>query len=372
MEQIDIYTVIMRGGTSKALFLKNEDLPADQDERNRVILRMYGSPDSRQIDGLGGAEPLTSKLAIIGPSTKKDADIDYTFGQVSIDQPFVDYSGNCGNISSAVGPYAIDEGYVDAVEPITTVRIHNTNTGKVLVAEVPVKDGKAAVKGDYVIDGVPGTGAKITLDFSDTAGSRTGSLLPTGREVDFINTREFGKLEVSMVDAANPMVFVRASDLGLTGRERPEEVNDNEKIQQTLEEIRGKAAEVMGMVNSWKDARKDNPAFPMIAFIASAGKDEEVDFHSRLMFMQVMHKTYAGTGTICTGAAARIRGSLVNQALLEGVNGESGLLKIGHPLGYIDIEVSATYENDKPVLQKAAIYRTARRLMEGKSFIPSY
>jgi 2-methylaconitate cis-trans-isomerase PrpF len=176
----------MRGGTSKAVFLRGELLPQGRSERNAVILSLFGSPDPRQIDGLGGADLLTSKLAILDPPSRADADLDYTFAQVSITEPVVDYDINCGNISASVGAYAVDEGLVEVVEPATRVRIHNTNTGRILVAEVPIVNGAAAVEGAYVVQGVPGSGAPIALDFSQTAGGVTGSLLPTGRELDVL------------------------------------------------------------------------------------------------------------------------------------------------------------------------------------------
>jgi 2-methylaconitate cis-trans-isomerase PrpF len=181
---------IVRGGTSKGVFIMMNEYPEDPAKRDAVILAVYGSPDVRQIDGLGGADPLTSKHAIISPSTRPDADVDYTFAQVSIDKAFVDYRGNCGNISSAVGPFAIDEGMVAAVEPITTVRIRMTNCDRILLAQVPVKDGKAMVDGDYAIDGVPGTGAKIAMDWSAAVGAITGKLLPTGNAKDTIEVDE--------------------------------------------------------------------------------------------------------------------------------------------------------------------------------------
>ena len=177
---------IVRGGTSKGIFIMKNEYPEDLAKRDAVILAMYGSPDVRQIDGLGGADVLTSKLAIISPSTRPGADVDYIFGQVSFETAFVDYRGNCGNISSAVGPFAIDEGLVAPVEPITTVRIRMTNSDRILIAEVPVKDGKALIDGDYAIDGVPGTGAKIAMDWSDVVGGITGKLLPTGNARDTI------------------------------------------------------------------------------------------------------------------------------------------------------------------------------------------
>jgi len=376
MEQIKTPVVIMRAGTSKGVFIKEENLPKDQKERDELILKIFGSPDIRQIDGLGGADPLTSKLAIIGPPTREDADVDYTFGQVSYTEPLIDYSGNCGNISAGVGPFAIDEGLVKVEEPYTTVRVHNTNTGKILVERVEVVNGKAKVKGDYSIAGVPGTGSEITIDFSDTAGSATGKLLPTDNAIDKIEVTGYGEIEASLVDAANPVVFVRAKDLNLTGIETPAQINANKEMLATLEEIRGKAAVMMGLVSDWKNAVKEAPAFPMIAFISPAQdyvdftkgkeiKESDVDFVSRLMFMQVMHKTYAGTATICTGAAARIEGTIVNEAMKAKGRGENSVLRIGHPAGVITVDAAAKFEDGVWKLEKAAISRTARRIMDG-------
>ncbi|MGI6486589.1 MAG: 2-methylaconitate cis-trans isomerase PrpF family protein [Tepidanaerobacteraceae bacterium] len=381
MEQIKIRTVIMRAGTSKGIFLREEDLPKDKTERDKVILRIFGSPDVRQIDGLGGADPLTSKVAIIGSPSRPDADVDYTFGQVSYVAPTIDYSGNCGNISSGVAPFAVDEGLVKVEEPYTTVRVHNTNTNSILIQKVQVVNGKAKVLGDYKIDGVPGTGAEISIDFSQTAGSKTGKLLPTGNVKDKMQIGDIGELEVSIVDAANPMAFVKAKDLGLSGIETPEEIDSNQEMLRILEEIRAKAAEKFGMVDDWTQATKKSPAFPMIAFVSPAsdykdfttGKkisENDIDFVSRLMFMQIMHKTYAGTGTICTGAAARIEGTVVNEVMLEKERGKSSVLRIGHPAGIITIDVEADKEGGSWVLKKAAISRTARRIMDGYCYIP--
>ena len=375
-EQRRIRCAILRAGTSKGIFLMENDLSSDKQRRDQEILAIFGSPDVRQIDGLGGADPLTSKLAIIGPSTRSDADIDYTFGQVSIGTELVDFSGNCGNISSGVGPFAIDEGLVRAVEPVTEVRIHNTNTGKILIAEVPVQDGKAKVSGDYKIAGVPGTGAKIMLDFAGTAGSATNKMLPTDKVVDVLNIEGFGSLEVSIIDVANPMVFVRAKDLGLSGIETPAEINADKEILALLEKIRGKTATMIGMAKDQADALKNSPAFPMIAFVSEPQdyvdfttgnkiRADQVDFVSRLMYMQVMHKTYAGTGTTCTGAAAKIPGSIVNQV----THTKSSLVRIGHPAGVIDIEVEATEDGDGIKLERAAFGRTARRIMDGYVYI---
>ena len=368
-ESTAIPCVIMRGGTSKGIFIKSNHLPAEPAMRDRAILSIFGSPDPRQIDGLAGADPLTSKLAIIGPSSRPDADVDYTFAQVSIDHPTVDYSGNCGNISSAVGPYAIDEGLVRAVSPVTTVRIHNTNTGKILIAEVPVINGRAQVTGDCSIAGVPGTGARIMLNFAGTAGSVTGKLLPTGNVVDSIATSR-GPVEGSIVDCANPMVFVRAADVGISGTESAKEIDANKPLLEHLEEIRAKVAVMIGMASDPAEATAKNPAFPMIAMVAPpqdyfnanggrtiSGKD--VSLVSRLMFMQVLHKTYAGTGTVCTGAAAKIPGTLVNRMIPDVDTVET--IKIGHPAGIIQIEARV----EDGIVTRAAFSRTARRIMEG-------
>jgi len=372
-----IRCALMRGGTSKAVFLMENDLPRDKDVRDQMICQIFGSPDVRQIDGLGGADPLTSKLAIIGPATRDDADVDYTFGQVGISKGYIDYSGNCGNISSAVGPFAIQEGLVRAEEKLTSVRIHNTNTGKIIIADVPMADGEVAVLGDCVCDGVPGTGAKIMLDWSGTSGSATGKLLPTGNPTDVVDIPGFGPLTVSIVDAANPMVFVRAKDLKLTGTETPQQVNSNTELLKLLETIRGTACVMIGMAKDLKDALEKSPAFPMIAFVSPPAdyedfttgrpvKASDVDLVSRLMYMQVIHKTYAGTGTICTGAAARIPGTVVYEATNPAAQ---KVIRIGHPAGVIDIEVAAAVKDGKATLTRAAISRTARRLMDGYAYV---
>jgi 2-methylaconitate cis-trans-isomerase PrpF len=363
----------MRGGTSKALFLKENDLPKDKALRDKIILALFGSPDVRQIDGLAGADPLTSKRAIIGPSRRDDADVDYTCGPVSITDSVIDYSGNCGNISSAVGPFAIEESIVKAVEPVTTVRIHNTNTGKILVADVRIKNGRPAVTGSCKIDGVPGTAAPIMMNFAATAGSSTGKLLPTGNPVDKIETSR-GAIEVSMVDVSNPCIFIRAKDVNMKGTENPAEINGNKALLDYLEEIRAKCCVMMGKAKTPEDATKHSPAFPMIAFVAEAQdytdfttgktiKKSDVDFVSRMMFMQVLHKTYPGTGTACTGAAAKIPGTIVHQAIPHIDSIET--IRIGHPAGVIP--VGAEVKNGE--VKKAAIERTARRLMEGCAFV---
>lgn len=373
-DQFRIPCVIMRGGTSKGIYLKANDLPSDPVLRDKVILSIFGSPDKRQIDGLAGADPLTSKLAIIGPPSVPGADVDYTFAQVSITDSVVDFNGNCGNISSGVGPFAIDESIVRAVEPETRVAIWNTNTQKMLYAIVPVENGKAKVTGDTEIAGVPGTAAAIQMDFSGTAGAATGKVLPTGNPVDVIQTSR-GPIEVSIVDCANPVVFTRAESVGMKGTESQEEIDGNPELLAYLEEIRGIGATMIGMAKDPADATKNSPAFPMVAFITEAQdyyypagkkqiKKDEVDFVSRLMFMQVLHKTYAGTATACTGAAAKIKGTLVNQ-VIENID-QKEIIRIGHPAGVIPVAAQVDENN---TVKKAALIRTARRLMEGYALL---
>ena len=209
-ENISVPCHIIRGGTSKGIFFRENDIPEAGKERDEFILRVFGSPDARQIDGLGGANSLTSKVAVLGVSNRKDADVDYTFGQVSFAAKVIDWKGNCGNISSGAALYAVDMNLVKPVEPYTVVRIYNTNTDKLIIAKVPVKNGKTVSTGTYKIDGVPGTGAKITLDFLEPAGSVTKKLLPTGHPTDCIDLGEKGKFDVSIIDAANPVVFLKA------------------------------------------------------------------------------------------------------------------------------------------------------------------
>ena len=368
---------IVRGGTSKGIFIMKNELPADPALRDKAILAIYGSPDLRQIDGLGGADTLTSKLAIIGPATKEGADVDYTFGQVSITDPFVDYGGNCGNISSAVGPFAIDMGLVEPVEPVTTVRIHMTNTGRILTAQVPVKGGKAAVEGDFAIDGVPGTGARITLDWSDVVGGITGRLLPTGSPKDVIQAG--GKAyTVSVVDAGNVVVFIRAEELGLTGTETPAQIDGDAALMDRIEEIRGKVCQKIGLVERWEDAKQVTPYQPFFAMVSPPAAHTcfngirveagQVDVVSRLTFMLKMHKAYPVTGTVATGAVARVKGSVVWDLLSEKAR-EEEVLRIGHPSGIIPNEALADSGEEDTQIKKLGVYRTARMIMEGQVYV---
>lgn len=370
--------VIHRGGTSKGIFIKENELPKEPEARNRVIRAIFGTPDCREIDGLGGADVLTSKLAIIGPSTRPDADVDYTFAQVSFDTELVDYGGNCGNISAGVGPFAIDEGMVTVTEPITRVRIHQVNTDCILIADIPVKDGKACAMGDCRIDGVPGTGAKIMLDFNDTAGSTTGKLLPTGNPVDTVHVEGYGDFEASIVDAGNVLVFIEAASLGLKGTETCAEIEADKALTDKIEAIRATCTVKIGMAATVQEATEKSAYVPFFAIVSKPAdytvaidghqvKAEDVDIVSRLCFMLHMHKTYPGTGTVCTGAAARIPGTLVYRQLSEEAK-KRNILRIGHPGGVIEVDAIAR-DPQGLSFERLAYERTARRIMEGTCYV---
>ena len=376
-KQERIRAAIIRGGTSKGVFLHADDLPSDQATRNQVILSIFGSPDPRQINGLGGADPLTSKVAIIARSKRSYADVDYTVGYVGIDNDIVDYEGNCGNISQAVGLFAIDEGLVLPTEPVTEVRIFNTNTNKLMVAEVPVQGGNAAEEGDFAIHGVPGSGARIVVNFIDAAGSRTGHLLPTGNVVDKVRLQDGSTVAVSLVDAAAPAVFVLASDVGLSGSEMPEDCERNPRILAVMEEIRVSAAMMMRLATTPDTV---SPAVPKVAIVAPAVTYEttagetilDSDYHllARTLALGVMHKAYAVTGGICLSVAALIDGTVVNHVTTPVVGGTDEV-RIGHPSGVstyvvqIERTDSGTFE-----LKKTAVAGTARRIMDGYVYVP--
>ncbi|MDR3564094.1 MAG: PrpF domain-containing protein [Negativicutes bacterium] len=375
-EYVKIPAVIIRGGTSKGVYLMAADLPSEPELRDAVILSIFGSPDGRQINGLGGADPLTSKVAIIAPSTRENVDVDYTFGYVGIQEASVDYDGNCGNISSGVGPFAIEQGMVAASEPITTVRIYNTNTKKVIEAAVPVLGGEVVTEGDYEISGVPGSGAKIALNFINSAGSKTGKLLPTGNVVDEMTLSSGKKVRVSLVDAANPAVFVKAADIGLTGRELPTDTETSPEILRVMEDIRTTAAVMMGLAATKAEV---GPAVPKMAFVSEAVdyssitgeivKADEVDLLARTMALAVMHKAYAVTGGICLATAALIEGTVVNEVVRPDVK-KTGLVRVGHPSGVAEFVIQLKKTPTGLDLEMAGVARTARRIMEGCVYVP--
>jgi 2-methylaconitate cis-trans-isomerase PrpF len=372
----------MRGGTSKGLFFQEKDLPSDPRLRDQVILAAYGSPDPnrRQIDGVGGALSVTSKVAVISPSPSPDYDVVYYFGQVSIDRPIVDVKGNCGNMSSAVGPFAVDEGLVKAVEPVARVRIHQKNTNKLIVAEVPVKDGKFNEAGDYAIDGVPGTGSRIILRFVDPAGAVTGKLFPTGNRKDRFDIPGIGAVEVSCIDAANPFVFVRAESLGLAGTET-EELERRAEIKSMLEAVRCRAAVRLGITASEEEATQRSQAVPKVAVVAAPNaytalsgrsiESRDVDLLARMMSMGTLHRSYAVSGAVATAGAAMIPGTVVNDLLPGNARGRD-LLRIGHPGGIIDVGAVIEIHSGECIYKEAVLGRTARRLMEGNVLVPEH
>ena len=375
---------ILRGGTSKGVYLREADLPTDPKERQATILAIFGSPDKRQIDGLGGADPLTSKVCIVGPpplvGTGKYADLSYTFGQVEIDKPSVDFRSLCGNLTSGVGAFAIWDSLVRPVPPMTLVRVYNTNLDSILIVEVPVSDGRPLESGDFVIPGVPGSGAKIQVDFANTAGTSAGALLPTGNTCDRLDIPGFGKIDVSMVDIGNAHAFVRAADLGRSGTETASVIDADAELCCILEQIRAHAGVAMGMIDDPDRAAEISPATPFVAMIAPPQDYENViggnhvaaeesQFLSRLMFMQQMHKTYAGTSTVCTGVASRIPGTIVHEARRSS-DRDHMLVRIGHPAGVIETESALDIDGDAPIVTRATLGRTARRIMEGTVYLP--
>jgi 2-methylaconitate cis-trans-isomerase PrpF len=377
-----IPAVLMRGGTSKGLFFHERDLPEEPRRRDRAILAAYGSPDpyKRQIDGVGGALSVTSKVAVIGPSPAPAYDVVYHFGQVSIDRPIVDARGNCGNISSAVGPFAVDEGLVTAVEPVTRVRIHQKNTNKLIVAEVPVKNGKFNEAGDYAIDGVPGTGSRILLRFVEPAGAVTGKLFPTGNRRDRFDMPGLVAVEVTCIDAANPFVFVRADAVGLSGTET-EEIERRTEIKSLLEAVRCKAAVRLGITASEEEAARRSQAVPKVAVVAAPAahtalggrvvEAREVDLLARMMSMGTLHRAYAVSGAVATAGAAMIPGTVVSDIVGEDACGRD-LLRIGHPGGVIDVGAVIEPQAGEHIYREAVLGRTARRLMEGNVLVPEH
>jgi 2-methylaconitate cis-trans-isomerase PrpF len=376
-EQTGIRCVLMRGGTSKGLYFHEADLPGPGPQRDATLLRLMGSPDVLQIDGLGGSRPITSKVAIIAPSAREHADVDYTFAQVEIDRPGVGYAGNCGNISSGVGPFAVDEGLVEASEPVTRVRILNTNTQALIVAEVPVRDGRARVTGDLAIPGVPGTGAEIVMNWAATIGAKTGRLLPTGRAVDEIALENGAKVRATLCDAGNPCAWVPAGELGLTGSELPAEIDEVADLIGLVREIRGKAAVRMGLATDWSRVDEQSPGLPMVGLVAPpagyrtlSGEqvgEKQMDLRVRLLFMNRLHESVAGSGSICLAAASRIPGSVVEAVTARRRPGE---LLIGHPSGVTPAKAEACSGPGGVSFGVLGFSRTARRLMDGTAYYP--
>jgi 2-methylaconitate cis-trans-isomerase PrpF len=369
-DQSSIKCVIMRGGTSKGVMFDDAYLPPPGPARDRLLLSVMGTPDPRQIDGLGGADPLTSKVCIIGRPSVPDADIDYTYALIGIEEPVVSWSTNCGNLSAAVGVYAIEEGLVAARAPETIVRIYNTNTKQMFQAIVPVVDGKPQVLGSYSIPGVPGTGAEIRLDFSRTTGSATGKLLPTGNRKDRLHVRKLDlHLEVSILDVAKPTVYFRATDIGLTGVERPADFTP--EILDRLNEIREAAALFIGLD---KDSRVPTPvtvAPPATYTNFMTGEPvlaETMSFSARrvLGVPPKPHKAFAATGAVCTAVAAIMKGTVVNDVYVD--RGD-GVVNIGHPTGLFPVKARLSADG---TVEEASYSRTARRIMDGRVYVPAH
>ncbi|EGO96916.1 MAG: methylitaconate delta2-delta3-isomerase [Rhodospirillales bacterium] len=375
--QRSLRCLFMRGGSSRGGFFLGEDLPADERERGALLLAAFGSPDMRQIDGIGGADALTSKAAIVAPSTRPDADVDYTFCQVSLDSAQIGVGGTCGNMLAGVGPFAIIRGLVPPTAPETTVRIHATNTGQVIIARIPVEDGLPAIEGDCAIPGVPGTGARIGLDFGDCSGAVSGHLLPTGNAYDRISLDGVAAA-VSLVDAATPFVFVRASDLGRKGTESAASIAADEELLARLEAVRGWAATVLGLAASPGTARAASPNVPRVIMVAPPQDYEtpegmivgagDVDLCVRQMSMQRPHKALAVTGSICTAVAAAVAGSVIAESAL---GWRGGPIRLGHPAGVLRVNADIAAEGEKFHIRSAEVERTARPIMDGVLYVPA-
>lgn len=338
--------VYMRGGTSRALVFRAADLPADRSEWDAIFLAAMGVPDGngRNLDGMGGGLSSLNKVCVIGPPTRPDADVDYTFAQCAVKEARVDYAGNCGNMSAAVGPFAIEEGLV-ACSPDgeAVVRIHNTNTQRIIVARFPVEAGALAASGDLAIDGVEGTAAPIRLEFLAPGGAKTGKLLPTGNAADLIDG-----IEASCVDAANPCVFVMASALGKIGSESPQELEADADFLARMAAIREAGAELMGIPGS--------ASVPLVAMVSAGGAS--ADIQVRMVSMGQPHRATPITGAVCLAIAARIPGSLPHRLC----RAPDGPIRIGHPSGVTMVDAALNAAGEA---EYGAVYRTARRLFEG-------
>lgn len=381
MEQQTYPAVFMRGGTSKGLFFRAEHLPADPVERDDVFCAAMGSPDSygRQLNGMGGGVSSLSKVMVVARSQRPGIDVDYTFGQVAVGAPHVDWKSNCGNLSSAVGPFAVDEGLVRVEDSENAIlRMFNTNTRKTVLCRFPVRGGRAAVAGDLAIDGVSGTGAAIRLDFLDPGGAVTRALLPTGNPVDALDVEGLGTVEVSIVDATNPVAFVRAAALGLAGTELPDRLRETPDLLARLEAIRTAAAVRAGLAEDVGEAGRNWQSSPKIALVSRpadakllSGRLLEAsacDVQIRMISMGLPHGAVPLTGAMCVAAAARVEGTIVHEASRR-VEGDT--LRVGHASGALPVAAKITRNVDGGyVAESASVFRTARRLMSGSVYAP--
>ena len=347
----------MRGGTSKGPFFQAHDIPPAGEQRDRALLRLMGALEPRRIDGLGGVDSLTNKIAIISRSDRDDADVDYLFGQICVHKNTIDYSVNCGNMLAAVGPFAIDEGIIRAEDGETVVRIYNVNTGKIIHATIRTSAGRALYEGDARIDGVAGSAAPVWLDFRSVQGAKTGRLLPTGKPREIL-----AGVEVSCVDAAVPMIIARASDFGLTGHEDAATINADQALLDRVERLRQAGGRAMGLGDV---AKLEMPKLTLVAPPATEGGD----IAARYFMPYTCHTAFAVTGAICLGAAAEIEGSIPFEIAAARPARE---LRLEHPSGTIAVDVTKETAGDgSPAISSARILRTARRLMDGKVYIPA-
>ncbi len=387
--QIRIPAVYMRGGTSKGVFFRLDDLPeaarAPGPARDALLLRVIGSPDpyGKQIDGMGGATSSTSKTVIVSRSTRPDHDVDYLFGQVSIDQPFVDWSGNCGNLSAAVGPFAIASGLIDAVripkDGLCTVRIWQANIGKTIVAHVPITAGDVQETGDFELDGVTFPAAEVQVEFLDPAddGEDGGAMFPTGNLVDALEVPGVGTLQATLINAGIPTIFVNAQDIGYAGTELQGAINDDPKALAKFETIRAYGALRMGLIADIGEAAKRQHT-PKVAFVskpatytASSGRAVEageIDLNVRALSMGKLHHAMMGTAAVAIGTAAAIPGTLVNLAAGGGVR---NAVRFGHPSGTLRVGAEAHGTDGQWTVTRAIMSRSARVLMEGQVRVPA-
>jgi 2-methylaconitate isomerase len=377
--QYPIPAVFMRGGTSKAIMFHARDLPADRAAWDAIFTAAMGSPDpyGRQLDGMGGGVSSLSKVCVLAPSARADTDIDYTFAQVQIKENRVNYESNCGNMSSAVGPFAVDEGLVDVSGDAATIRIFNTNTGKLIHATFPLQAGRTRYDGDLSIPGVAGTGAPVRLDFVEPGGATTGKLLPTGRPTDRLDVRGLGSIEASLVDAANATVFVRARDIGLTGGELPEQLDGNPGMLRLLDDIRVQGSILMGIAKDEAEARNIR-GVPFVAFVSPAAnartltgdtiRADDVDLTARVISNGQPHRALPLTVSLCTAVAARITGTVVAEALSPAA--KNGPVRLGMPSGILTVGADVTLADGRWSARAGSFYRTTRRLFDGRVWVP--
>lgn len=393
MAQIKIPATYMRGGTSKGVFFRLQDLPPAAQlpgrVRDAILLRVIGSPDpyGKQIDGMGGASSSTSKTVIISPSTRAEHDVDYLFGQVSIDNAFVDWSGNCGNLTSAVGPFAIHAGLIDSSRlpqnGVATIRIWQANIHKTIIAQVPIRDGQVQETGDFELDGVTFPAAEVVLEFIDPAaeeGEGGGAMFPTGHLVDELilptDCVASGKISATMINAGIPTIFVNAQDLGYNGTELQEAINNDTQALARFETIRAHGAQKMGLIQNLEEAQKRQHT-PKIAFVAppqsyraSSGKTisaGDINLLVRALSMGKLHHAMMGTAAVAIGTAAAIPGTLVNRAA---GGGNLSAVRFGHPSGTLRVGATAKFSNGQWTVTKAIMSRSARILMEGWVRVP--